>query len=527
MEKHKKRAISSSDEYELSNCTTSNSLTYTNGLQAPNPTISKLPDNVRIISQYEVIASGNGGNDMQVIQPHIIQKTLPNTIIQPTSNTTQPNIKQKVKFVPSNQFVRIKPPPVNTQKIYVKSPNNGETFSASSLTHGEKIYSEDVTANKLMIVKNKNMSDKNLTATAYDNGVAHKSDLNNVILSNEKAIGLPFNNLDTQMTIDPQQTAASPPSIIDSDLFGTNILDIPILFADNDGNFGEDILMTELDASAFDIPPVNHDKNKTEPITDLLSENVRELTGDDIDNFSTPEPNLTNLLPTKTPETVTSKGSVVILNGNNLSRFKTVNSSMKSLSTSDAVQPIKYRKVIIPSNKSITKIPIVNNNSTFVKYGGNKNPVQLLSSITKPSQSTLSPATVSSPSSSAPTKQPIIVGMNKKHLKNIIKLPSGKQYKFINTDGSNNNVVIRQSDLHKIPAFKQRVLNRNLTVRKINVIRKPIPLKPNDNLNGRQFEEEDDEDHLSEEDNEEIEGEEEIELMETESLTEENEMDVI
>lgn len=44
-------------------------------------------------------------------------------------NGHSPSIRQKVKYIPANQFVHIKPPPINTQKIYVKQQNGHQSYT--------------------------------------------------------------------------------------------------------------------------------------------------------------------------------------------------------------------------------------------------------------------------------------------------------------------------------------------------------------------------------------------------------------
>lgn len=108
-----------------------------------------------------------------------------------------PSIKQKVKYIPPNQFVHIKPPPLNTQKIYVKQQNGNQSYTLGVKNIGTT--DAPLIHNKLITVKNK------------------------------EQINPSPNKTDEEISITEDTT------INDIDIF-----DIPILFADKDGNIIDD-----------------------------------------------------------------------------------------------------------------------------------------------------------------------------------------------------------------------------------------------------------------------------------------------
>lgn len=63
-----------------------------------------------------------------------------------------PSIKQKVKYIPQNQFVHIKPPPINTQKLYVKQQNGNRSYTLGVKNIGTTDV--PVMKNQLIDVKN-------------------------------------------------------------------------------------------------------------------------------------------------------------------------------------------------------------------------------------------------------------------------------------------------------------------------------------------------------------------------------------
>lgn len=158
-------------------------------------------------------------------------------------NGNSSSIRQKVKYIPANRFVHIKPPPMNTQKIYVKQQNGHQSY-----TLGVKSISTPDIPVVQNTLTNEDESDQ-ATATNKTNG-------NEVI---EKS---------------------------DSNMDDINIFDIPILFADSDGNILENQNGTETPkttSSEFeseleseveaDIEPLATSRNQSKKI-EILSEEI-------------------------------------------------------------------------------------------------------------------------------------------------------------------------------------------------------------------------------------------------------------
>lgn len=152
----------------------------------------------RIKSLFKQHKLENGINDDASLQL-AIQSVLPSDVLHIgngksasdmlcENKTTVSNgspIRQKVKYIPANRFVHIKPPPVNTQKIYVKQQNDHQSYTLGV----KSISTSDIPPiqNKFITVK---ISDESKHAPIKSN-----SNLDNI-----------------------------------------DIFDIPILFADGDGN---------------------------------------------------------------------------------------------------------------------------------------------------------------------------------------------------------------------------------------------------------------------------------------------------
>lgn len=152
----------------------------------------------------DVLENGNKSTDKPTETSPVKQNALNNSTSQ-----ISPNIRQKVKFIPANRFVHIKPPPINTQKLYVKQQNgNGN----QSYTLGVKnINTTDIPVihNKLISVKNKAQPDR----VEIENEFAGSKTNGKCSIKNASETDLSLQNID--------------------------IFDIPILLADNDGNILE------------------------------------------------------------------------------------------------------------------------------------------------------------------------------------------------------------------------------------------------------------------------------------------------
>lgn len=168
-------------------------------------------DSMVQIDFENVIPSNNlhqNGNGM------IERMTNTNNIVTINGGGGSPSLRQKVKFIAADQgFVHLVPPPINTEKIYVKQLPNGCNGIGVG---GNQLYNNGsdipVIHDKLITVKQKESNDQMATTA-----LAYKSD--------EETSELTSNTTDGDT---------------DANIENINIFDIPILFADNDGNILDD-----------------------------------------------------------------------------------------------------------------------------------------------------------------------------------------------------------------------------------------------------------------------------------------------
>lgn len=166
--------------------------------------------------------------------------------INVTSSTpnVSPSIKQKVKYIPPDQFVHIKPPPINTQKIYVKQQNG----NSQSYTLGVK----NIGSSNIPVINNKLITvQKDLTNQI------------NVSMNEEDTIESATEENNTSM----------------GNINMQDIFDIPILFAD-DGNVAADESKSSIESPKITThqetsqPPKSSRSTKSANTIEILSDTI-------------------------------------------------------------------------------------------------------------------------------------------------------------------------------------------------------------------------------------------------------------
>lgn len=505
-------------------------------------------DGAEIISTFEVVASGSGQANLQTLKP--IQNKVH---IGPTSKSQigapPPNITQKVKFVPSNQFVHIKPPPLNTQKIYMKTPK-GAVNAAQPITFRVAPSADAKGApitNKLITVKGKGVGQQILTATSYDNrlvqqqrlatpqvsgattvvssagakfaiikqgpggqtiqthiqgqihgpvqqqipqqlhgqiALQHQTPITASIQSQMQTTGQlqpqqiqiqgQMGKVQTTLTHSmPQSSAVTTVTRQDIQDLNTSILDLPILFADSDGNI-ESITTSEQatkeTTTVYTTPSAPSTGNyiviastQAGGIKPTLIQNHRPM----MVNSISPSNSLTKV-------TTTSQNSkFVVINRSNLNQLKPAGGNTM---TSRSITPIKYSKMVLPTSDIITSVAgkTITNTSTLAP--GTKIDI---SSLMKSGTVTTKGGAPGMVTTTATGKPIIINESDKSAFKNVIKIPSSEVPQLKATSTPSNSIVLKQGDLRTVgsvgamPVLKGGILNRNITVRKINIIRQP------------------------------------------------------
>lgn len=501
-------------------------------------------DGSEIISTFEVVASGSGQTNLQTLKP-IQNKGHIGPTAKSQIGAPPPNITQ-MKFVPSNQFVHIKPPPLNTQKIYMKTPK-GTVNSAQPITFrvAPSSTTTDVkgapVANKLITVKSKGVGQQILTATSYDRLVQQQrltqpqvSSATTTVVSSAGAKfaiikqgpggqtiqGHIQGQMHNQPQIQGQMTMQHQPPITASIQSGQlqaqqiqiqgqigkvqttmasvpqqpssiatitrqvtttpigggevmDFLDLPILFADQDGNIDDNHqISTTVEhplketATVFTTPTAPSGNyiviasTQAGGIKPTLIQNHRPI----MVNSFTPSNSLAKV-------TTTSQNSkFVVINRSNLNQMKPATANV--MTTNRA--PIKYSKMMLPTSDIMTsmagKTLVTSTTTGTTLTPGTKIDI---SSLVKSGTVTTKNATRVAATTAA--GKPIIINIesDKNTFKNVIKIPSS-EVPQLNTPS--NSIVLKQGDLRtvgNVSALKAGILNRNITVRKINIIQQP------------------------------------------------------
>lgn len=340
-----------------------------------------------------------------------------------TKINTSPSIKQKVKFIPQNHFVHIKPPPVNTQKIY-KTHNAG----SQSYTLGvNNISSTDIplSHSKLIAVTNNNSinetrpTSKNVTIIKTPTKTSATADHDNMYAT------------------EPIESASSDLNATAS-LNDINILEIPILFADNDGNL------------LNDNPDAAESIETTDESIDILSapEDDNSVASQNDDNVQISLESSLSSADTSFEDVSSQEKQISGLNGRKFVVLK----------RSNQLRPVKLKKMIIQTKKSpavngtSANEPIILNKEQLI--GDKTSTFKLLRPITRQFQTNKS-----------------------SRIQKVYSLPSTKSnqsFKLLNgrtlsnqQQSTKNGILFKRTNLNGLG----NTFNQNITIRKVNIVR--------------------------------------------------------
>lgn len=387
-------------------------------------------------------------SQQQLSQPQLSQPT------QSQHSTTA-----NIKVIPANQFIQLKPAGA-TQKYFTLKSSPKPVVSVipkvPSLTPSPLVKQQVQSQPQQQHQHQPQQQQQSFSPTKFT--IVRSS--GGVSANSTPTTGVPPKNTKSPQT---------------PDLSNTNIFDIPIVFADNEGNIQDGSPQKGLDlhrpasnivtiASTITSPPTI----KTEPVNRLIT-----------------------LQPTIKPN------KVVVINKSNM---KQVPANMLSMTTpskpvTGLPTGVKYAKVVLsnPLNKTIstTTTPTTVTKSFGQFLSGGK--VEILNStVVKPANV---PTSVASPQK----YQPIIINMDPNKtttMKNFVRVgetqirPIGSSAPISTitslsgtTAGTHsattqlapgipgtNTILIKTNSLSQLTTRKPTILNRNITVRKLNIL---------------------------------------------------------
>lgn len=461
------------------------------------PSMDAISEVGEIISTFEVLPN----NDLKPIPTQPSVYITSKSSIPPPPPILQNRSMQKIKVMPNNQFVKIKPPNPNTQQMYTVKPN-------TPVAKQMPLYTIRTQTSSINSNTDVNRTNKVFTVKSTPTGTQLLSTPNQPIKSQlnivKQASGSPHSPSPKKFTIVKQQSPQlTSPQMIKlnkppADLSSANIFDIPIVFADKDGN-----IQDTTPSPSTNSPTITMQSNQ--------SNNFQQIPNTLGSVVISAHPSTSNPLQNRNIiiNTINSKpnpgNKVVLINrpikgqsiqiGGSMSHMTMlpVNSIVNTAGGSGTTMQ-KFTKVNV-SNASSINLPIRTNievrpttmanfkpgtftlgnkveilNNQIVK-SSNMSPLRQSSGFTNLAGGLMTPTTIISPNSNIAKYNPIVINVDsdKTTIKNMIKV-GDTQIKPSNT------IVIKPGSLR--PMLKPGILNRNVTVRKV------VNLVPQTNKSG-------------------------------------------
>ncbi|KAM7343581.1 reduction in Cnn dots 1 isoform 2-T2 [Cochliomyia hominivorax] len=424
----------------------------------------------KVITNFELVAQTKATP---------IKTTLINTQQKQLIIGSTPAVGTKIKMIPSNQFVQLKPTPLQSQsKIYTikTSPVVAGGVTQSDGSTGPRIGSIVTTSPSTSSSGQHIFTLKTPNGQTTQFATAVGGQPKYTVIKN--ASGNTTLQLSTAKTLHPVTTTATP-STSSSNLDLSNIIDMPILFADNEGN------ISDTSSTADNKSIATTTKSGSSGVGQLIiSQKIIKEANSPATTATTPAATASTssgtyvinkpgtFLQTQTLSG-TKPNKVVFINRNTMKPCSNIISR-----TNLAQQLNKYTKVVVTNPKTAS--------STLVTRPG----THLTTPTTSPIASTVkqinlqalnhTSASISS-SSTTPNRPSGILNVQTKNLPQI-QIINNPNATFISTDKPQiRNIVVKPGGLKQLPPhLTTQLLNRNLTVRKlppgsVTITSSPVP----------------------------------------------------
>ncbi|XP_037950747.1 KAT8 regulatory NSL complex subunit 3-like [Teleopsis dalmanni] len=391
----------------------------------------------KAMTSFDIVAqpkSGTGGNPQK---PHIISST-----VLPNINTA------RLRVLPSNQFIQLRSPMQSQSKVYTIKPTGLISQSQLSVTAAQnpsigsiiKTTSNPAATGQQQIFTLKSPNGKTTQFVTAASPAAHQK---------YTVVKTPNGGTTLQLTTNAPKTVTETST---GNLDLSNIIDMPIVFADNDGNLTESVVQsTDVEA-------------KTQLAT--IKQNPTSNVGQLIINPQLRKDGTTAVttLALSKPGTIMSntqsgnKGKVVFINRNNMKPCSSI------ISRNNLQGLTKYAKVVVNKTEGATTstsstVQTTRCNTQITQIGGTNHTITPISSAVK--QVNIQPIKTLGSGSR-------IVNIGSKIT---------PQYKIISTansgtvlatgNGENVRNIVIKSAIKPMPAnMNTQLINRNLVVRK-------------------------------------------------------------
>ncbi|XP_014091919.3 KAT8 regulatory NSL complex subunit 3 isoform X2 [Bactrocera oleae] len=433
----------------------------------------------KIVTNYEIVAPSKSTPIKTALMNPLQKQTLP--------------AGAKIKMIPSNQFVQLKPPLQSQSKIYTIKTASMQQSSTSGNTNIGSIVSTSPTGStvanhqqQIFTLKSPNGQTTQFV-TAAPPGTAQQK--YTVMKNVSGGTTLQIANAAFSGIKGSTSNAASA-----SNMDLSNIIDMPIVFADNEGNLSDSVASSTATVKSANTSGVGQliisqkiIKEATSTgsgTTGIVSTSPKTGGGTYIINKTIGSP----LIQQTTQTSVNKQNKVVFINRNTMKPCPNI------ISRSNVTQQLpKYTKVVVtnPKTSATTLVPrpAMQLSTTQLPVGTASGSTPLVSSVKQVNLQTLkSPVSIGARQTSGilnvstkslPQVQIISTTAGGAGIPSTVGSITNTGNPTATTSGSSvlndrtqiRNIVVKPGGLKQIPALTSHVFNRNLTVRKmVNII---------------------------------------------------------
>uniref|UniRef100_A0A1B0A4L3 KANSL3 helical domain-containing protein n=1 Tax=Glossina pallidipes TaxID=7398 RepID=A0A1B0A4L3_GLOPL len=404
----------------------------------------------KLINNFELVPQTTKGTPIKATLLNAQPKQL---II---GGTATPTVGTKIKMIPSNQIVQLKSAPRQTpSKIYTIKTSamlgQKQTESGGSSTRIGSIVAtppnnSSNTGQHIFTLKTPSGQTTQF-ATAVG-GQTKYTVVKNVTGGTTLHLNAPAKQV---IPVGPAtNTSTNSSTTTTSNVDISNIIDMPILFADSEGNISEEVS----NSTSASVGLGNETTTKS-----VSSSGVGQLIiSQKIIKEANATPSTSASPATSTPFVLNKPGTIIQpqLNSKANNVVFINRNTMKPCTSILSRQIPKYTKVVVnPKTSVATLVP---------RPGAQISPITSSSGVQQISLKTLSAVTTAGTSSSTTPGRPIL-NVSVPHIQ-IIKNGTGS---VLSTDKQQvRNIVVKPGGIKQLPAhLKTQLLNRNLTVRKL------------------------------------------------------------
>ncbi|XP_017480243.1 PREDICTED: KAT8 regulatory NSL complex subunit 3 isoform X1 [Rhagoletis zephyria] len=438
----------------------------------------------KIVTNYEIVAPSKS-------------TPIKTALLNPLQNKVIPP-GAKIKMIPSNQFVQLKPPMQSQSKIYtIKTASMQQNNASGSTSIGSIVSTSPASGTaahhqqQIFTLKSPNGQTTQFV-TAAPPGTSNQK--YTVVKNASGSTTLQLANTGLSNVKSTATTLISGTSTSNLDL--SNIIDMPIVFADNDGNLSDSVGapaatnkpantsgVGQLIISQKIIKEANSSASSDAGVSSTVSTPPKTGGGTYIINKTAGSPLLQHTAQTS----VNKQNKVVFINRNTMKPCPNI------ISRSNIAQQLpKYTKVVVtnPKTSATTLVPRPATQLSASTGSGSSGSTPIVSSVKQVNLQTLkSPVTIGARQTSGvlnvstkslPQVQIIGTTVGGAAISSTLANATNVATSAAVTGGSGmltdrpqiRNIVVKPGGLKQIPAqLKSQLLNRNLTVRKlVNIV---------------------------------------------------------